>query len=134
MSEQELRLAGQQLINMDKINKEASGVLFQKMNREVLMHWNFIQASSQREYERIDLTGVYEQIIETIHFICQRGRKDAQGLLKNILGMGPEQTLKRGFVIVRDAQGRPIFRSEQLNVGQDINLQFFDGIKPAKGC
>jgi exodeoxyribonuclease VII large subunit len=39
-----------------------------------------------------------------------------------------EQILKRGFVLVRDAEGAPLGAAAQVATGQDLHLQFHDGV------
>jgi exodeoxyribonuclease VII large subunit len=39
-----------------------------------------------------------------------------------------EQILKRGFVLVRDAGGAPLGAAAQVAAGQDLHLQFHDGV------
>jgi exodeoxyribonuclease VII large subunit len=44
-----------------------------------------------------------------------------------VLGLGPEKTLQRGFVIARNRDGKPATRKNQLGTGAHIQLQFADG-------
>lgn len=44
-----------------------------------------------------------------------------------VLSHGAESTLRRGFVIARHRDGRPITRKTQLDAGERIQLQFADG-------
>jgi exodeoxyribonuclease VII large subunit len=39
-----------------------------------------------------------------------------------------EQVLKRGFVLVRDADGAPLGAAAQVESGQGLHLQFHDGV------
>ena len=49
------------------------------------------------------------------------------GLWKRLQSVSPEATLKRGFVIVRDEQGRPVTRRADVKAGQRLRAQFGDG-------
>jgi exodeoxyribonuclease VII large subunit len=49
------------------------------------------------------------------------------GLWKRLQSASPESVLKRGFVIVRDEQGRPVARRSEIKPGQRLQAQFSDG-------
>lgn len=44
-----------------------------------------------------------------------------------VLGLGPEKTLQRGFVLARHGDGKPVTRKAQLAAGEHLALQFADG-------
>jgi exodeoxyribonuclease VII large subunit len=44
-----------------------------------------------------------------------------------VMGLGPERTLQRGFVITRHQDGKPITRRSQVSSGERLQLQFADG-------
>jgi exodeoxyribonuclease VII large subunit len=48
-------------------------------------------------------------------------------LWKRLQSASPESVLKRGFVVLRDEQGRPVTRRANLNAGQRLRAQFGDG-------
>lgn len=48
-------------------------------------------------------------------------------LWKRLESASPQSVLKRGYVIVRDAQGRPIARAVGLKPGQALTNEFHDG-------
>ena len=48
-------------------------------------------------------------------------------LWKRLQSASPQSVLNRGFVIVRDAQGRPVPRRAGLRTGQRVSAQFADG-------
>ena len=49
------------------------------------------------------------------------------GLWKRLQSVSPASVLKRGFVIMRDEQGRPVARRADVNAGQRLRAQFADG-------
>ena len=51
---------------------------------------------------------------------------------EHILLQDPQQVLSRGFVLVKSTQGRPLTKIKLLNIDQQINLIFNDGIAIAK--
>ena len=50
-----------------------------------------------------------------------------EGLAREILGVGPKATLKRGFSLARDPQGHPITSAEKARATQQFDLEFHDG-------
>jgi exodeoxyribonuclease VII large subunit len=51
-------------------------------------------------------------------------------LWKRLQSASPQSVLNRGFVMVRDAQGRPVPRRAGLQSGQRVSAQFADGDQP----
>ena len=47
--------------------------------------------------------------------------------MREVTGQGPEQTLARGFVIVRSEAGRPITSRQEMPAAGHVHLQFRDG-------
>lgn len=55
----------------------------------------------------------------------------AEGLMREISGQGPQKTLARGFAHVRDENGRTVMNASALSSGSIINVTFHDGAVPA---
>lgn len=53
-------------------------------------------------------------------------------LWKRLQSVSPVSVLNRGFVIVRDAEGRPVTRAAALAVGQRLQAEFADGAVPVR--
>jgi len=51
----------------------------------------------------------------------------SQALMREIAGQGPDKTLRRGFVLVRDQAGKPITRASATQVAKPIDIEFQDG-------
>jgi exodeoxyribonuclease VII large subunit len=49
------------------------------------------------------------------------------GLWKRLQSASPASVLKRGFVVLRDEQGRPVTRRANVKAGQRLRAQFGDG-------
>lgn len=49
------------------------------------------------------------------------------GLWKRLQAASPASVLNRGFVIMRDAEGRPIMRAAEASAGTRVRAQFADG-------
>jgi exodeoxyribonuclease VII large subunit len=58
--------------------------------------------------------------------IVQRARASTEQRMGEILGLGPERTLKRGFVLVR-AQGQPVTSRAIAQTHTSLDLEFHDG-------
>jgi len=46
-------------------------------------------------------------------------------------GLNPTGPLKRGFVLVKDSEGRPVLSSESLPAGAEASLVWSDGERKA---
>ena len=52
-------------------------------------------------------------------------------LKEQVLLQDPQKILSRGFVLVKSTQDKPITRIKLLNINQQINLIFNDGVVKA---
>lgn len=53
-------------------------------------------------------------------------------LYKRLQAASPASVLNRGFVIMRDAAGKPVLRRAQVQPGQRLNAEFADGTAPVR--
>ena len=51
-----------------------------------------------------------------------------QQLMTNIISLGPQATLKRGYVVVRDPLNQLISSKTQAKNYRDLQIEFYDGI------
>ena len=58
-------------------------------------------------------------------------RRRSESLMREIVGQGPEKTLRRGFAVVRDTEGRALTSAEALREARLMSVQFQDGSVPA---
>jgi exonuclease VII large subunit len=58
-------------------------------------------------------------------------RERSQSLLREIVGQGPEKTLRRGFAVVSDVDRRTVTSAEALRRAGQMTVQFSDGSVPA---
>lgn len=77
-------------------------------------------------------------VVERAAGVVQQARGNAQALMREVTGQGPEKTLTRGFSIVRTDEGKPVTSNEQAQLSPTLNIQFRDGSTevrtiPAKG-
>jgi exodeoxyribonuclease VII large subunit len=59
--------------------------------------------------------------------LVDTARKAAEGLLREVMGQGPQRTLARGFALVRDADGRPVTRVAGVAPGDVVEIELADG-------
>lgn len=65
--------------------------------------------------------------------ILQQARDQSGAMMREIVGQGPDKTLRRGFGIVRDTtNGKPIISAADLGPGREISIQMHDGTAKAK--
>ena len=57
----------------------------------------------------------------------QEAEQSLESLTREILGLGPESTLRRGYLLARDLQGRPITSRKAAVQAPLIRLNFHDG-------
>ncbi|RYF61309.1 MAG: exodeoxyribonuclease VII large subunit [Comamonadaceae bacterium] len=57
-------------------------------------------------------------------------RTNAQALMREVAGQGPEKTLSRGFALVRDKAGNPVTSAQSTEA--QITIQFRDGARAAR--
>lgn len=76
---------------------------------------------------RVQVAASAEMMKQGALQIIHEARGRTKGLIREITGQGPEKTLVRGFSVVRDDNGKPITRAEQITAGQQLSVQFLDG-------
>jgi exodeoxyribonuclease VII large subunit len=59
-------------------------------------------------------------------------RQALVSLAKRLEGASPRSVLNRGFVIMRDAEGRPVIRNAGIRPGQRLEAEFADGRRPLR--
>jgi exodeoxyribonuclease VII large subunit len=59
--------------------------------------------------------------------LVDTARKAAEGLLREVMGQGPQRTLARGFALVRDANGRSVTRITDVASGDSVEIELADG-------
>ncbi len=71
------------------------------------------------------------RFVHDAHQGLARAGSQAEGLIREISGQGPQKTLARGFAHVRDENGRTVMNANTLGDGSIINVTFHDGAVPA---
>ncbi|WP_371437560.1 exodeoxyribonuclease VII large subunit [Polaromonas sp.] len=68
-----------------------------------------------------------QRVAERAAGAVQQARTNAQALLREVTGQGPEKTLARGFAVVRTVDGKPVTSSQQARAAAALDIQFRDG-------
>ena len=84
--------------------------------------------------------GEVDQSIENLrgliaHFGAQRigeAEQAIEAFAREVLGLGPQATLKRGFVLVRDTEGGTVTSAHEARKAIDLDLEFHDGTVPVR--
>lgn len=84
-------------------------------------------ARSRVRQARREMTEAIAAIESTAQEHTQRARDNSRSLLNEIVAMGPQKSLRRGFAIVRDADGAPVTRAEAVKAKDALLIEFQDG-------
>jgi exodeoxyribonuclease VII large subunit len=85
----------------------------------------FGQALQKRRHEFAQMSARFDQ--RSPETRIQQESHRLLALWKRLQSVSPESVLKRGFVVLRDEQGRPVTRRASLKTGQRLRAQFSDG-------
>ncbi len=78
---------------------------------------------SRHQLSRIQSAFVSQSPERRIEFDSHR----LLSLWKRLQSVSPQATLNRGFVVIRDAQNRPVLKKSEINEAQDYEAEFADG-------
>lgn len=84
------------------------------------------RAASQATEDRL------QRVAERAQGSLQAARNQAEALMREVTGQGPEKTLARGFAIVRTPEGKPVTDQGQARALPALEIQFRDGVVPAR--
>ena len=84
------------------------------------------RAASQAVEDRL------QRVAERAQGSLQTARNQAEALMREVTGQGPEKTLARGFAIVRTLEGKPVTDQAQARALPALEIQFRDGVVPAR--
>jgi exodeoxyribonuclease VII large subunit len=77
--------------------------------------------------EGILRTDVLDSVRDNAKRILRESSMRSEALMREITGQGPEKTLKRGFAMVRRANGPTITGASQASEGLALEIEFQDG-------
>lgn len=95
-----------------------------QLDKSIYRHINFISENYQTLYNAIQ-----DKVITSTLNIEEK----IEQLIKEVIGISPNETLKRGFTLVRQENGHLITRLKEVKTDEYLKLQFYDGelfIKP----
>lgn len=73
-----------------------------------------------------------QRVAERAQASVQSARHQAEALMREVTGQGPEKTLVRGFAIVRSPEGQPVTHQAQAHALASFDIQFRDGVVAAR--
>ncbi|RYF53488.1 MAG: exodeoxyribonuclease VII large subunit [Comamonadaceae bacterium] len=68
-----------------------------------------------------------QRVAERAAGAVQQARTNAQALLREVTGQGPDKTLARGFAVVRTPDGKPVTSNLEARAEPALDIQFRDG-------
>jgi exodeoxyribonuclease VII large subunit len=116
---------------MNEIRAEASQAL---RTAKVLSaaEWRYVaeRASTDLRQQREAVARSFDDTATRARRTLSDVRANAQALMREIAGQGPEKTLNRGFALVRDAAGEVI--ASATTPDTHITIEFRDGQRAAE--
>ncbi|TXT33180.1 MAG: Exonuclease VII large subunit, partial [Comamonadaceae bacterium] len=94
--------------------------------------WRFVveYATTELRHQKEAVERTYAETTNRAHQTISDARERSQALVREITGQGPEQTLGRGFALVRDAEGRTV--TSVNSDSPELVIQFRDGERHAR--
>lgn len=88
---------------------------------------------------RLDVQRARATSISAVELVAREARRtvqaaagNAQALVREIAGQGPEKTLNRGFAVIRSVEGGTIASAAEAVPGTPVTVQFRDGTVAAR--
>jgi exodeoxyribonuclease VII large subunit len=88
---------------------------------------------------RLDAQRARAAALNTVEAVAREAQRavqnasvNAQALMREIAGQGPEKTLHRGFAVVRSVDGATIASASAAAPGETVHVQFHDGAVAAR--
>ena len=99
-------------------------------SRDLLEQRRMILLHSPAHLHRaaIAMTAAHTAVLNQAARRIEQAGNNAGRLLREILGQGPERTLRRGFALVRDASGQPVTSRAVASQKARLSLEFHDGV------
>ena len=76
----------------------------------------------------IELAQLRERTLDLATLRLDEAGHEIEALAREILGVGPEATLRRGFALVRDPRGQPLTSRRNALREKRLALEFHDGV------
>ncbi|MGE4551386.1 MAG: exodeoxyribonuclease VII large subunit, partial [Opitutales bacterium] len=92
---------------------------------------NCLREATSLARERLATRETKFALVDPGNRLClERAKLD--GLTKRLKGLSVESTLRRGFSLVTDSDGRSVRRRDALKAGQEVRTRFADGEVPMR--
>ncbi len=94
--------------------------------------WSYIteRSSANLRHERDAVERAFDDNTARAAGVLEQARANAQSLMREIAGQGPEKTLNRGFAMVRDTAGRVLTSAAAEHT--EVTIEFRDGRRAAE--
>jgi len=117
-------------LRLDTPSKLAAFIQAQIVRSAAQAEFHFGQV---REFAR-DLVQTDEYALERLHThvlggakrLLERRELELEALMRGLLGLHPDRTLKRGYAVVR-SNGKVLTSARAAQKSQNLNIQFQDG-------
>ena len=127
------RLLAERRHAMERVAARLAPALREPMNRaRVRLTRTAAGMAPRRLIERVERSGerlaARQRLLRPAAMRALGGRADRLvALARTLRSLGPQETLARGYAVVRDAAGRVLPRAAAVGAGAALDLQFADG-------
>jgi exodeoxyribonuclease VII large subunit len=123
----------EELARVDHLRQRGRQVLAAWLAREqhaldvVRARPSLADPSSGLDLRRQEVEALRERARRTLHHQLDRAGNDLAHQLARVRGMSPLATLKRGYAVVLDVDGRVVTRSDQVASGDSLQVRVAEG-------
>jgi exodeoxyribonuclease VII large subunit len=126
VAEQRAPLLLAQIRDQARARLDAASALSQQALTTVLSHGRVAAGLERRE-----VNSILEDLMRAARRCVTSAKTDAEALLREIAGQGPQKTLARGYAHVRDSGGKTVMSAAGLATNSEFSVTFHDGTIPA---
>jgi exodeoxyribonuclease VII large subunit len=97
-------------------------------------YFEWMSVGTQQGLSRFEvaLDQMHQSLFQSTNIHLVNAIREVENLGREILGLGPNATLNRGFIIARSSEGKPVISAKQAIQLPKLNLEFRDGILKVK--
>ena len=105
-----------------------------KMLTVIDRYFEWMSVGTQQGLSRFEvaLDQMHQSLFQSTNIHLVNAIREVENLGREILGLGPNATLNRGFIIARSSEGKPVISAKQAIQLPKLNLEFRDGILKVK--
>ncbi|MFM2006176.1 MAG: hypothetical protein RLZZ09_1831, partial [Pseudomonadota bacterium] len=132
LADQHLLATGHELDNFLTLLRTSGIGHIREAEHDIAREWDFIRLETQAQINalEVDLEHQLDQIWQDGHHHLSQAELMIEALTREILGMGPKATLRRGFALARQPKGQPIMSAYDAQQAKQFELEFHDGQVP----